>query len=406
MEARLRVLMSAYLCVPNKGSEQEVGWQWALAMAKLHHVTVLTRANNRVAIEAALENVASEWRPRFEYFDLSPFWLKLKRLFGIHRCYYWLWQRGARAVVRRKIQRGEIDLLHHVQYTGCRYSAAAVCGHPTPSIWGPVAGLESTPLRLLPFHYIAPLIEEIIRNLGNWWNSVWTVSRTSKGATLALAATRESAAIFATKGIPSRLFPFIGIDANSFPARTPAPAPVLRLLYAGRLIWWKGLEFCLLGLARADVNAKLTIIGKGPFERHARRLVQSLGISDRVEFLGVLPRDTLLESYKEFDALLFPSIHDTGGFVAVEAMANSLPVICLDAGGPGLIVTDDCGVRIPLGTRDEIAAGLAAAVQRYAAEPSLLREHGLNARKRIAEHFDWSVQARRMDTIYLELVRK
>ncbi len=406
MGDRFRVIISAYLCLPDKGSEQEVGWQWALAMARIHDVTVLTRANNRAPIEAALENIPPECRPRFEYFDLSPFWLKLKRLFRLHRCYYWLWQRGARDVVAREIQSGEVDLLHHVQYTGCRYSAAAVCGHPVPSIWGPVAGLESTPFRLLPFRYPAPLIEEIIRNLGNWWNSAWTVSRTSKGVTLALAATRESAAVFESKGIPSRLFPFIGIDANSFPVRTPAPAPVLRLLCAGRLRWWKGLEFCLLGLAKANVSARLTIIGRGPFESRARHLVQSLGIGDRVEFRGVLPRTELLAAYKDFDVLLFPSIHDTGGFVAVEAMANSLPVICLDAGGPGLIVTDDCGVRVPLGTRDEIAAGLAAAIQRYAAEPSLVCEHGRNARKRIEEHFDWNVQARRMDTIYQELVRK
>lgn len=406
MQDRLRVIISAYLCLPDKGSEQEVGWQWALGMARLHDVNVVTRANNRAPIEAALAKVAPEHQPRFEYFDLSPFWLRLKRLTRLHRCYYWLWQRAAHALIAKKIQAGEVDLLHHVQYTGCRYSAAAVCGHSVPVIWGPVAGLESTPVRLLPFRYPAPLMEEVIRNLGNWWNAIWTVPRTAKGATLSLVATRESDAAFRAKGIASRLFPFIGITASDVPVRVPDAAPVLRLLYAGRLIWWKGLEFCLLALAKADVHAKLTIIGKGSFEPRARQLVQELGIAEKVEFRGVIPRDKLLASYKEFDVLLFPSIHDTGGFVAVEAMANSLPVICLDAGGPGLIVTDDCGIRVPLGTRDQVSTGIAEAIGRYATTPELVREHGSNARRRIEEHFDWSGQASRMDTIYRELVRK
>ena len=55
MSKRLKVLISAYACEPGKGSEPEVGWQWALQMARHHDVTVLTRANNRQAIEPAIE---------------------------------------------------------------------------------------------------------------------------------------------------------------------------------------------------------------------------------------------------------------------------------------------------------------------------------------------------------------
>ncbi len=54
MPKKLKVLISAYACEPNKGSEPEVGWQWALQMAKYHEVTVLTRTNNRAGIEREL----------------------------------------------------------------------------------------------------------------------------------------------------------------------------------------------------------------------------------------------------------------------------------------------------------------------------------------------------------------
>src|ERR1700720_4879126 len=55
MSLRLRVLLSAYACEPHKGSGPEVGWQWALQMARFHDVTVLTQSKNRPVIERALE---------------------------------------------------------------------------------------------------------------------------------------------------------------------------------------------------------------------------------------------------------------------------------------------------------------------------------------------------------------
>ena len=50
----MKILVSAYACEPGKGSEPGAGWLWARAAARRHEVWVLTRANNREAIEAAL----------------------------------------------------------------------------------------------------------------------------------------------------------------------------------------------------------------------------------------------------------------------------------------------------------------------------------------------------------------
>src|SRR5579872_5344670 len=100
MSKRLRVLMSAYACEPNKGSEPEVGWQWALQMARFHDVTVLTRSNNREAIERELELLREKQPlPTFVFHDESPFLLELKRSFSALKLYYILWQRSAHVVI-------------------------------------------------------------------------------------------------------------------------------------------------------------------------------------------------------------------------------------------------------------------------------------------------------------------
>jgi glycosyltransferase involved in cell wall biosynthesis len=46
------------------------------------------------------------------------------------------------------------------------------------------------------------------------------------------------------------------------------------------------------------------------------------------------------------DFLLFPSLHDSGGFVVLEALCHGMPVLCLDLGGPKEIVSLDSGLII------------------------------------------------------------
>src|SRR5712671_2545237 len=102
MPERLKVLISAYACEPNKGSEPEVGWQLALHMAKFHDVTVLTRANNQPPIERGLANHDGP-RPKFIFYDL-PDWVQVvkKKMHGI-AVYYFFWQLGARLFVRKQL---------------------------------------------------------------------------------------------------------------------------------------------------------------------------------------------------------------------------------------------------------------------------------------------------------------
>src|SRR5438552_9256700 len=102
MAQRLKVLISAYACEPNKGSEPEVGWQWALQMARFHDVMVLTRANNRAPIEQALESLRGQQPlPQFVYHDGNGFLLKWKRRLRTIKLYYVLWQKSARELIER-----------------------------------------------------------------------------------------------------------------------------------------------------------------------------------------------------------------------------------------------------------------------------------------------------------------
>jgi len=91
---RMKVLISAYACEPDKGSEPGVGWNWGKQIAKFAEVWVITRSNNRESIERELhKNPVSNIH--FVYYDvpkLLGFWKKKTR--GLYP-YYILWQIGA-----------------------------------------------------------------------------------------------------------------------------------------------------------------------------------------------------------------------------------------------------------------------------------------------------------------------
>src|SRR3990172_3023510 len=89
---RMRILAIAYACEPGKGSEPGVGWIWSRMLARLGETWVVTRANNRAAIEAILPSLTPEERPRFFYVEL-PRWARFWKR-GRHgvRLYYLLWQ--------------------------------------------------------------------------------------------------------------------------------------------------------------------------------------------------------------------------------------------------------------------------------------------------------------------------
>src|ERR1017187_5394526 len=115
MAKRLKVLMSAYACEPGKGSEPGVGWNWALQMARFHDIWVITRTNNREAIQAYCDQYALK-NPRFVFVDLPSPFLRLKKGLGQLglNVYYLLWQVLARSRCQRLVKEEGIDLAHHV----------------------------------------------------------------------------------------------------------------------------------------------------------------------------------------------------------------------------------------------------------------------------------------------------
>lgn len=403
MSRRLKVLISAYACEPDKGSEPEVGWQWALQMARFHDVTVLTRANNRVNIERRLKELhGTQPLPEFIYHDDTNFLLGLKQRLATHKLYYILWQRSAREVVAQLHEERGFDLMHHVTFAGFRYPTA-VWGHGVPCIWGPIGGIESVPWPLLPWTHPRSLFGEVKRNLHNLLQSapLQVLPRRAKASTIILSSTPEMQAAFRAHGFEAPVMPTIGLKTQALPApvkrETTGP---LRLFFVGNIITLKGVDLALHALKESGCDATFTLIGDGKYLARARELVGELGLTAQVKFEGRLPREKVLQRYAEFDVFVFPSLHDTGGYAVIEAMCNELPVICLRCGGPAVAVQEGCGLTVPLGRKRQVIADLAVAIRTYDQNRALVRDHGRKAREVILQQYDWDKKGEEMNEVY------
>jgi len=399
--------MSAYACRPGKGSEPEIGWQWALQMARFHDVTVFTRTKNRAAIEGRLGQIKDlQPLPVFKYHESHRVLLRLKPYLNFLRIYYIFWQRSVRREISTLLRGDRFDLLHHVTFSSYRYPTA-IWQHGIPSIWGPIGGIESVPSAFLPRRRPQALFYEVVRGTHNLLQDSWlgTLSKRAKLSNLTIACTEEMDRALRNLGVEAKLMSSAGIVPAEFPERRLAlKQGPLRILYVGNIIPLKGIDLALEALKGSQTDAHFTLIGDGELLEPARRMTTKLGLDDRAEFRGRLPRATTLAAYPDFDVFLFPSLHDTGGFAVLEAMSSYLPVICLAVGGPAVMTNDKCGFKIPLRQRPVVVADLAGAIQTYDRDRALMRDHGNAARQVVLEHFNWNQKGEKMNEFYREVI--
>jgi glycosyltransferase involved in cell wall biosynthesis len=402
----LCILLSAYACLPNQGSEPGVGWHWATRLARAgHRVWVLTRANNREAIERALalNPVATL---HFAYYDLPPWILKWKNHASLWaRIYYILWQAGAYGVARRLCREIRFDVAHHITFGVFRHpSFMAFLG--IPFVFGPVGGGEAAPPRLRRTFPLRGYLTDLARDLANWVASVDPL--------LHAVFARSSATLCKThetlRSVPARFRDRcvvqveLGADEHSAPTGDrQREEGRFRMLYIGRLIYWKGLHLGLMAFAKlreTHPGTRLTVIGEGPDEAWLRDVARRLDLDGAVDWVRPMDHTAVMRTYLRHDAFLFPSLHDSSGNVVLEALSSGLPVVCLDAGGPAVLVDPSCGIRVravePQQTVDDLARALAA----LADNPRLAQAMGEAARRRAREHFSWTRQVTRMEELY------
>lgn len=335
----MRILLSAYACEPNKGSEPGVGWNWANELCiRGHQVVVLTRANNKNIIET--QNYDKN-RITFEYFDLPPLILKLKKFIGVN-LYYSLWQFFVAHKVKQLDKKYNFDCIQHITFGVFRQISFIPFRVRKPFIFGPVGGGEMTPKKLTDAYKTKHRIKEKVRKIANILTYYSPLYRSFlKKTDLIVSKTYETAEYIPLKYKDKLLVNLeIGINNQNSINEILNDRKPKSILFVGRFIYWKGTQLTLetfLELAKIDSEYELVLIGKGEELNNILEFMKKNSLTN-YKIIDWVPQEELKRYYSNSTLMLFPSHHDSSGNVVLEALSHGLPVISLNLGGPAQVI--------------------------------------------------------------------
>jgi len=369
----MRILLSAFACDPYQGSEEGVGWTWAYQLAKAgHEVCVLTRVQNRPAIERKIPELDLP-NLHFEYVGVRgvPFCMPGVDIYP----YYFCWQWNAYFQAKRLHRERRFEIVHHISY-GVFRNPSYLYLLGIPLIFGPVGGGERSPRALRVSMSTKGKCFEVVRDVINllpYFDPFWRLML--RRCTRIIVKTEETRSCLPRKSMERAVVTLENmIPVCSDVTGGASRGTALKLLFAGRLLSWKGAHLAVkaMGLALKQTTVELTIVGRGPEEARLKDEVRRLKLEDFVHFAPWMPKSEVLTLHASHDALLFPSLHDSSGTVVMEAIAHGNPVICLDLGGPAVTVDEHCSLIVRTGgkTEEQVIQGIAEAILDLARMPS------------------------------------
>ncbi|HWF19691.1 MAG TPA: glycosyltransferase family 4 protein [Verrucomicrobiae bacterium] len=400
-----RVLMIAYACNPRGSGEHWLGWGWAEQASRAYQVDLITTPNNRQAVEERARDCGIN-----VHFVGLPHWLRTVTEF--FRGGAWLrqtwWQFRIAKLAKSLHQQKSFALVHQTTFHSFRIPFLTANTLDIPSVWGPIAGGESVPPGFSRYLGSARFFESFRTAANRVWLQFPPVKKSLRRASAIFVSNRTTLVFLPAEARekcrivpPNALRP----EDEHPPSEPPVPtkSQTLRLLYVGNCVPTRAIPLLFDALIESGLkDYKLTIVGSGPAQPDWMRKAAELGI--KVEFTGQVSREKLPGYYTASDALVFPALRDSGGSALLEAMSRYLPVICLDWAGPGEMVDESGGIKVPVDPPGKTVKAFAAALVRIKEDPALRVSLARSAQKRAQTIFRWDEKFRLLQTTYDRLI--
>lgn len=387
------ILISAYGCEPDKGSEPGAGWNWAIEVAKRHSVTVLTRANNRDTIEKEL-SIRPQMNMKFVYYDLPDFIKKWKKGQKGVQLYYTLWQIGAYYYAKKLTQKYQYSLVFAVTF-GTMWLPTLMYKLPFPFIWGPLGGGEGIPEILWPHLSIKQVWIERIRQINRyipvtnpWFRSACKASaaiilRTEDSMRCIPVRYRDKCSLMIETGVSENLCDELAASRKEENST---------FVVSGRLIGLKFIDIAIRAMeivVRSYPEAKLKVVGSGDCENKLKKLAATLNLEGNILFTGMLDKKGSIREIQKASALVMTSGKEGGAWVLYEAMMCKTPIICMDTSGMHILVEPDGGIKLPVADYDTMVYRFAKAMIWILEHPEQAKEMGERGYAAVRNKWTW-----------------
>ena len=385
-----KIMVSAYACEPNLGSEIGVGWHWVLEMSKYFELWVLTRKSNQENIEQWLEKHPETNTIHFVYYDLPKklrFWKKGLR--GV-RTYYSLWQRISNKIIKKTMIENDVKIYHLLTYGNSLWPASRY-GMKQTFIWGPTGGVD-TISKEYSKHYQAKarFVEFVRRTIVRFLKINIGFQKRCKNADLILCKSndmynsvpekyRDKAEIFTDVAVELKDIKVSHSDSNT-----------TKYLAVGYLDAWRGFDVLIEAFAKAarsNDNIQLEIVGDGNDRNRLEQLIDEKGMKDHITICGKIPMEEYEEKVSESDVIINPCLKEGAVTVAFDSLSMDKPLICIDTGGYTRYFNDSRARVIKLARRNTTVNRLSEAITKLT--DKTLRYEMINQIKKDKVKYTW-----------------
>lgn len=400
------ILATTYAVNPYKGSEDGMGWNYVMQIAKYHKVIAITRENNQSEIERFMnENPHENYKNiQFLYFD-CPYWMRFwKKGSRGAMLYFLMWQKNVVRFIKK--QQINFDIAHNLNFHN-DWTPSYLWKLNKPFVWGPIGHHPKVPAQYLQQYSKKHLIKDRL---------TWSIKKMfwKLSSDLKQTAKRADHIMLMNSGVSKNFKKIKAFNIHPSIASQDfgwneelEKTDHFNVISVGRFVPLKGFDLTIHAFAQflaqisdeQKTKCKLTLVGKGPQQEQLEKLVEQLNISKNVEFIAWMDRKALMELLKTASVFLFPS-HEGAGMVVAEALSFGLPVVCLQNEGPGEFIDPSCGFTIPESNYENTTNELGNAILKLKNDDLLLNKMRKNARAKFNKVFDWNTRSDLLKNIY------
>ncbi len=397
------VLIIAPNCDGTDVGEAWRAFKWCESLSKLLPITVLTyQRPGRVPVSQQLPDAEVVTWPEPEYLS--------ERFRAMAKPGYGFYYHNVRKWIQSQLAKGRVfDIAHQITPAALRYPSPLV-GLGIPYILGPHGGSLTTP---------EPFVSEC--QSAAWYTRLRVIDQWRLCYDPIIKRSfREAEAVIGVGEYVRELLEPCGIKQFILHSELAADdlAPTkrfksqanqeLRLLHVGRVVRTKGLRDVIRALSHLKdlPGVTLDVAGDGEDLAQCKSEAKNLGVIDRINFHGHIPRDEVEKLYEKADVFVFPSFREPSGRVISEAFRWGLPIIAANRGGPGSVIDSTCGFKLPVENPTQLAFDTAQLVRQIIERPFLLTPMRIGARKKLQEEGLWPNKAEWLSGIYASILQQ
>lgn len=406
----LSILINAYACSPNMGSEPGMSWNWCVNLAKYCELHIITEGEFRSNIEAILPTLPQGKNMYFYYNPVSEEIRKMCWNQGDWRFYkyYKEWQWKTYLMAKDICKDTHIDILHQLNMIGFREPGYLWKIENIPFVWGPVDAKESFPIAYLDGASLKTKLFMRLKNTITKFQLKYStrVHKAAKRASCVVSASSNSQLSFKKYfNIDSPLINETGCYVQEHSIKEKSEKKMFDALWVGKLDFRKQLSLAIHSIAETNnKNIKLHIVGGGD-NSYYLELAKRLKIENQCVWHGAVSHDEVQKIMQDSDVFFFTSVAEGTPHVVLEAIANNLPVVCFNTCGQGDSVNSSVGFKIELSNPKTSVKEFSKILNKLEINRKLLHDMAQNCNAR-QEELSWDKKIQNMIEFYNKVLYK